>query len=119
MCHFGSSTSKVSSQALVRDAVVGAALVVAIITSVGGRVLGSGHSLLADVAWVVLLFIFSFTEPRKCKLYLDRIHVATNEEIIPKMDESYPSVLAFMCDPGLCMPSGVKEAIKSNPRALV
>ena len=38
---------------------------------------------------MVLLFIFSFTDPRKCKLYINHIHVATNEEIVSKMDESF------------------------------
>ena len=47
---------------------------------------------------VVLLFIFSFTDPRKCKLHIDRIHVATNDEIVSKMDESFWGVPWFMCD---------------------
>ena len=51
VCHFGHSMAKGSPKALLLDGIVGTALVVAIITSVGGRVVGSGHSLLADVAW--------------------------------------------------------------------
>lgn len=44
--------AKVCPKALMVDGIVGAALVVAIITAVGGRVIGSSHSLKADVAWV-------------------------------------------------------------------
>ena len=47
--------AKVSSQALMVDGIVGAALIVAIITAVGGRVIGSSQSLKADVAWVTQL----------------------------------------------------------------
>jgi len=114
VCHFGHSMAKVSPKALLLDGIVGTALVVAIITSVGGRVVGSGHSLLADVAWVVLLFIFSFTDPRKCKLYINHIHVATNEEIVSKMDESFWGVPWFMCDIW-----GMKATLKSNRSTLL
>ena len=61
---------------------------------------------------VVLLFIFSFTDPRKCKLHIDRIHVATNDEIVCKMDEFW-GVPFFMCDLW-----GMKATLKSN-RALL
>ena len=64
---------------------------------------------------VVLLFIFSFTDPRKCKLHIDRIHVATNDEIVSKMDESFWGVPWFMCD--FCG-MGMKATLKSN-RALL
>ena len=50
-----SAMAKVSSQALMVDGIVGAALIVAIITAVGGRVIGSSQSLKADVAWVTQL----------------------------------------------------------------
>ena len=62
---------------------------------------------------VVLLFIFSFTDPRKCKLHIDRIHVATNDEIVSKMDDSFWGVPFFMCDLW-----GMKATLKSN-RALL
>ena len=116
VCHFGSSMAKVSSQALMVDGIVGVALIVAIITAVGGRVIGSSHSLKADVAWVVLLFIFSFTDPRKCKLHINRIHVATNDEIVSKMDDSFWGVPWFMSD--ICG-MGMKATLKSNRSALL
>jgi len=106
--------AKVSSQALMVDGIVGAALIVAIITAVGGRVIGSSQSLKADVAWVVLLFIFSFTDPRKCKLHIDRIHLATNDEIVSKVDDSFWGVPWFMCDIW-----GMKATLKSNRSALL
>ena len=62
---------------------------------------------------VVLLFIFSFTDPRKCKLHIDRIHLATNDEIVSKMDDSFWGVPWFMCDIW-----GMKATLKSN-RALL
>jgi len=110
------NVSKVCPKALMVDGIVGTALVVAIITAVGGRVIGLSSlktSVLADVAWVVLLFIFSFTDPRKCKLHIDRIHVATNDEIVSKMDDSFWGVPFFMCDLW-----GMKATLKSN-RALL
>ena len=63
---------------------------------------------------VVLLFIFSFTDPRKCKLHIDRIHVATNDEIVSKMDDSFWGVPFFMCDLW-----GMKATLKSNRSALL
>ena len=47
--------AKMSSHALMVNGIVGAALIVAIITAVGGRVIGSSQSLKADVAWVTQL----------------------------------------------------------------
>ena len=57
--------------------------------------------------------VFSFTDPRKCKLHIDRIHVATNDEIVSKMDDSFWGVPFFMCDLW-----GIKATLKSN-RALL
>ena len=50
--------AKVCPKALMVDGIVGAALIVAILTAVGGRVIGLTSlkaSLLADVAWVTQL----------------------------------------------------------------
>ena len=58
VCNVSVNISKVSSQALMVDGIVGTALVVAILTAVGGRVIGLSSlktSVLADVAWVTQL----------------------------------------------------------------
>jgi len=90
------------------DTLLGGVTIVLLFYSVVSGLDGTGN-IFVDTLWTVLLFAWSFTDPRECGLLVNDIHIATDPEVVAVMDE--PSILVpfFMMDLG-----GIKAAIKQG-----
>jgi len=90
------------------DTLLGVGTILLLLYSIGSNLDGSG-SVVVDLLWVAMLFAWSFTDPRECGLLVNNIHIATDAEMVERLDEEYLFVPFFMMDLG-----GIKAALKQG-----
>lgn len=112
LVHFQGRPTPGESSAKTKDVYVSLALIASLGLSIRYGLTHKGV-LWADSLWIVLLFVWSFTDPRDVHIRVDNIRVATNSEVVELMDtQFFFGVPWFMCDL-----HGMKDVLKGNAKA--